>query len=50
MIGALAPFGKNAYAVWVFAGGILVFFLVMAIVLMGVSFIKGLLDQASGRR
>ena len=44
MIFALYTFGENSYAIWEFAGGVIVVMLVIALVTMGIAFIKRLVE------
>jgi hypothetical protein len=46
----LSQFGVNAGAIWMFAGGVLVFMLVAVLVSAGIAFIRRLLDAAGGPR
>ena len=45
MFASLSPFGANSYAVWEFAVGVLGVLFVVALILMGVGFIKSLINQ-----
>lgn len=44
IIAALSQFGTTSYAIWEFAGGVLVVMFTVALILMGVSLIKGLIE------
>lgn len=43
IIATLSEFGKTAYAIWEFAGGVLGFMLVAVIIIMAISFINSLI-------
>jgi hypothetical protein len=45
MIAALTPFGANSGAIWVFAAGVLSVMFVVALILMGIEFIKTLVNK-----
>jgi len=45
MIAVLSQFGVNAEAIWVFAAGVLTVLFTAALVLMGVSLIKTLINK-----
>lgn len=45
IIASLSTFGANSQAIWLFAAGIMVVVLVAALILMGVAFIKRLVNM-----
>ena len=44
IVAELSTFGQNAGVIWQFAGGVLVVLFVIALVVMGIAFIKRLIE------